>query len=226
MTTPRTALLALLLAALPAVGRAADVPLPPPPAGTTLAPAAPSPASVPGRYTLALQAGFLAQGGIGSPALQVDVGRHWRTLKGIQLELHLPVRVARPHWEGSLTRTYSDPFLGTYEEDVGTTEDTQWIFEATPSVRAGLPVAQGLAVHLQLGVGLAVTAEEHYEDEQFIGRTTDTQLVLAPTLQAALGLTWKLGDRLDLVFQPLILGARAKAYGATLSALWGLSYRL
>lgn len=213
MTTPRTALLALLLAALPAAGRAADVPLPPPPAGTNLAPAA-----APGRYTVALQAGFLAQGGIGSPALQIDVGRDWRTLKAFRLELHLPVRVARPHWEGSIEDASGFP--------VGTTEDTQWIVEAAPSIRAGLPVAQGLAVHLQLGVGLAVTAEEHFEDEQFIGRTTDTQLVLAPSLQMALGLTWKLGDRLDLVFQPLVLGARAKAYGATLSALWGLSYRL
>lgn len=212
MTIQRTALLALLLAA-PAAGRAADVPLPPPPAGTTLAPA-----GAPGRYTVALQAGFLAQGGIGSPALQIDVGRDWRTLKAFQLGLHLPVRVARPHWEGSIDDASGFP--------VGTTEDTQWIVEATPSIRAALPVATGLAVHLQLGVGLAVTAEEHYEDEEFIGRTTDTQLVLAPTLQAALGLTWKLGDRLDLVFQPLILGARAKADGSTLSALWGLSYRL
>lgn len=214
MKTPRTALLALLLAVLsPAAARGADVPLPPPPPGTTLAPASP-----PGRHTVALHAGFLAQGGIGSPALQFDVGRDWITWKRFQLELHLPVRVARPHWEGSIYDASGFP--------VGTTEDTQWIFEAAPSIRAGLPVAPGLALHLQLGVGLALTSEEHVEDETFVGVTTDRQLVLAPSLQAALGLTYRLGEKLSVVFQPLVLGARAKADGSTLSALWGLSYRL
>jgi len=222
VTTSRTTLLVLLAAALtPLAGRAADVPLPPPPAGTVLQPTIPS-----GRgYRLAFLGGFLAQGGFASPNLQVDVGRDYTPAKWTRgrLELHLPIRVARPHWEDAITVT--DP-ITLAPTTLGTTEDTVWIFEGIPSGRLVLPVAPGLALHVEAGVGLAVTYERHLEDEVFVGRTTERKLVLAPTINAALGLTYRMSDRLDVVFQPIVLGRRARADGGTFSALWGLSYRL
>lgn len=223
MTLKRPALLVLLLSTLaPVAGRAADVPLPPPPAGTSLY--GPS-----GRtFKVAFLGGFLAQGEIGSPSLAVDVGMvatpaKWKKL---QLEWHVPVRVARPHWESVLFRTFTDPYYGTYEEEVGTTEDTVWLGEALASGRLLLPVAPGFALFAEAGVGLAFTVEKHVEDELFVGVTTKRQLVLAPSIQASIGLTYKLGERLDVIFQPIALGRRAKSDESTFSALWGLSYRL
>lgn len=206
------AALALLLATLsPAAAGAADLPPSSPPPGTT------SP-SRPGRdYKLALLAGFLAQGEVGSPSLQIDVGRvstpsRWTR---VELEWHVPVRVARPHWTGELTVPSS-----------GTTEDTVWIGEALANGRLLFPVAPGFKLFVEAGVGLALRVEEHVEDQTYVGRSTDRQLVLAPSAQAAVGLTWALGERLDLVFQPAAFGVRAKADTSTFSALWGLSYRL
>lgn len=217
MTLKRPALLALLLSTLaPAAGRAADVPLPPPPAGTSLSSYGPS-----GRtFKVAFLGGFLAQGEIGSPSLAVDVGMvatpaKW---KKVQLEWHLPVSVARPHWEGFL--------YDASGFDSGTTEDTVWLGEALAAGRLLLPVAPGLALYAQAGVGLAFTSEEHVEDETFVGVTTDRKLTLAPSVQAALGLTYELGERLDVVFQPVAIGRRAESDESTFSALWGLSYRL
>lgn len=224
MTILRTALLGFLLSLAPGA-LAFDVPLPPPPSGTALQPAATTP---PGSYSVGLSAGFLSQGGVASAMLQVDVGRRLdlEALKRVRLEVHLPVRVARPEWTGTITETVIDPFLGPITSDVGTSEDRIWIFEAIPTARLVVPAVQRLALHAEVGVGLAVTSERHVEDVAFIGRTTDTSLVLAPTIHFALGLTWQLGERLDLVFQPVALGRRAKADAGTFSALWGLSYRL
>jgi hypothetical protein len=222
VTIHRTAPLALLLSVLaPAASRAVDVPLPPPPSGTLLQ----SP-SLSGRgYTLAFLGGFLAQGSAGSPSIQVDVGRDATPEKWTRgrFELHLPVRLARPDWSGSITMT--DP-LTRETTKLGTTEDSVWIVEAIPSGRLVLPVAQGFAVHAEVGVGLAVTFERHVRDEAFVGRTTERKLVLAPSINAAIGLTYQLSDRMDVVFQPVMLGRRAKADASTFSALWGLSYRL
>lgn len=220
MTTQRTALLALLLSALsPVAARAADVPLPPPPAGTSL-----QASTAPLRgYTFGLLAGFLAQGDVASASLGVDVGRdvHIAKLRRAKVELHLPVRLSRPAWSGSITQ-----LVGPTMTTIGSTEDTVWIAEGAPSARLSLPVAAGLAIHVQAGVGLAVTYEEHIRDEAFAGRTTERKLVLAPSIQGAVGLTYQLGERLEVVFQPLAVGARAKADDTTFSALWGLSYRL
>jgi opacity protein-like surface antigen len=216
VTFHRTSLLALLLAVAPVAGRAADVPLPPPPAGTSL-----DDGGSPGRaFKLAVLGGFLAQGEIGSPSLAVDLGMvatppSWRR---VQLEWHLPIRVARPHWEGILFDSVGDPN--------GTTEDTIWLGEALASARLLVPVATGFSLFAEAGVGLAFTSEEHVEDETFVGVTTDTKLVIAPSFQGSIGLTYALSERLDVVFQPVAFGRRAKADESTLSALWGLSYRL
>lgn len=230
MTTSRTALLSFVLLGLsPISARAVDVPLPPPPPGVALQPAAPAPLS---GYSIGLSAGLLAQGDVASACLQLDVGRKadLPRLKRIQIEWHLPIRAARPQWDGTLSRTITTPLPGLppiiTSETVGTTKDTNWIFEAIPSARAILPVAPGFALHVDAGVGLAVTAETHVEDEIYVGHTTTRKLVIAPSVNVALGLTYQLGDRLDVVFQPLVFGRRAKADAATYSALWGLSYRL
>jgi hypothetical protein len=181
-------------------------------------------------YKVALLGGFLAQGDVASASLQLDVARpaDFPTLKRIQIEWHLPIRTARPQWDGTLTRTVTTP---TYppivtSEPVGTSKDTNWIVEAIPSARAILPVAPGFALHVEVGVGLAVTAETHVEDEINVGHTTKRKLVVAPSVNAAMGLTYQLTQGLDVVFQPLVLGRRAKADASTFSALWGLSYSL
>ena len=225
MTTPRTALLALLLSALPPLAaRAADVPLPPTPSGTALQ------GGVPRTYKLAVLGGFLSEGDVSSLSLQVDIARvatpaGWTR---VEFEWHLPIRGGRTMWDGVLTRTVTLPTSPptSYQEPVGTTDDTVWLFEATPSARLILPVGPGFALHAEAGVGLALTRVTHIEDEQFIGHTTERKLVLAPTVRFALGLTYKLGERLDVVFQPVALARRSSADGATFSALWGLSYRL
>lgn len=230
MTTQRSALPALVLSLLlPAAGRAADVALPPPPEGTVLQP---TPVSASG-YKVALLGGFLAQGDVASASLQLDVARpaDFPTLKRIQIEWHLPIRAARPQWDGTLSRTITTP---TYpgsppivtSEPVGTSKDTNWIVEAIPSARASVPVVPGFALHVEVGVGLAVTAETRVEDEINVGHTTTRKLVIAPSVNAALGLTYQLAQGLDVVFQPLVIGRRAKADASTFSALWGLSYRL
>lgn len=229
MTTQRSALPALILSLLlPAAGRAADVELPPPPEGTVLQPSCPLPRG----YKLALLGGFLAQGDVASASLQLDVARaaDFPDLKRIRIEWHLPIRTARPQWDGTLTRTVSTPTYGgppiVTSEPVGTSKDTNWIVEAIPSARASLPVATGFALHVEVGVGLAVTAETHVEDEINVGHTTTRKLVIAPSVNAALGLTYQIADGLDVVFQPFVLGRRAKADASTFSALWGLSYSL
>jgi hypothetical protein len=225
VTIHRSALLALLLSVLaPAASRAVDVPLPPPPPGTNLQ------AST-GGYKVALLGGFLGQGDVASASLQLDVARRadFPQLKRIAVEWHLPIRVARPQWDGALTRTIVVPIAyggGAIQETVGTTKDTNWIFEGIPSARAILPIVPGFAIHAEVGIGLAVTAETHVEEEFHVGHTTTRKLVVAPSVSAAFGLTYQIGDRLDVVFQPLVFGRRAKADASTFSALWGLSYRL
>jgi len=227
VTIQRTALVALFLSTLaPVAARAADVGLPPPPTGTTLQPGG----GAPGRYKLAVLGGFVTEGEVASPSLQLDLGRmatpsKW---KRFQLEWHLPVRVGRPQWDGTLTRTEvvsTFPPVATTVA-VGTTKDTVWLFEAIPTARLILPLAPGFSLHVEAGVGLSQTVETRLEDEIYVGRTEKTKLILSPMIRGAVGLTYQLGDRLEAVLQPVALGRRAGADASSFSALWGLSYRL
>jgi hypothetical protein len=220
VTIQPTALKAILLLSLaPAAVRAADVALPPPPAGMALQPDA----GVRRAYKLAVLGGFVTEGDVASGSLQLDLARvatpaSW---KRVQLEWHLPVRVGRPQWDGTLLRT-----RGGVEDVAGTTKDTVWLFEAIPTARLILPVAPGFALHLEGGVGLSQTVETRVEDEIYVGRTQKTTLVLAPIVRGAVGLTYQLSDRLEAVLQPVALGRRAGTDTSSFSALWGLSYRL
>lgn len=232
MKTFRILALALGLVALstlsPAASRAADVPLPPPPGGTSLQPGAGA-----RTYKLALMGGFLDQGGAASGSIQIDVGlvatpRNWNRF---QLEWHLPVRLARPQWDGRLSRVVGRPFpLPSYAVDVGTTKDTVWVAEAVATARLILPVAPGFALHVEAGAGLSQTVQTHVEDEIYVGRTSTRKLVFAPALRGAIGLTYKATDRLELVLQPAVLGTRLgtddSSFDSSFSALWGVSYRL
>jgi hypothetical protein len=145
-----------------------------------------------------------------------------------EFEWHLPIRGGRRQWDGVLTRTVVLPTYPptSYQEPVGTTDDTVWLFEALPSGRIAIRIAPGFALHAEAGVGLSMTYENHAQDQIFIGNTRERKLVLAPAARFALGLTYKIGDRLDLVLEPVELVRRTSADGATFSALWGLSYRL
>jgi hypothetical protein len=230
VTTSRTILLALLLsalapaAALSADSRYADVPLPPPPPGTVLR-SGTSPT-----YRIAVLAGFLSEGSDSSPSLQVDLAREatpaaWTRAR---LEWHLPIRGGRLQWHGVLTQTVALPTYppSSYQKPVGTTDDAIWLFEAVPSARLVVPVAPGFALHAEAGIGLSLTSETHAEEQVFVGHTSTRKLVLAPAIRFAVGLTYRIGDRLDVVMQPLALARRSSGDGATFSALWGLSYRL
>jgi hypothetical protein len=212
------------MVARPADSRYADVPLPPPPPGTVLQ------SSTPAAYRFALLAGFLSEGSASSPSLQVDFAREatpaaWTRAR---FEWHLPIRGGHLRWQGVLTRTVVLPTYppSTFQEPVGTTDDAIWLFEAIPTGRLVVPVAPGFAVHAEAGVGLSLTSERHAEDQPFVGRTSTRKLVLAPAIRFALGLTYRLGDRLDVVMQPVALARRSSADRATFTALWGLSYRL
>lgn len=217
MKTLRTALPLLLATVLPAAAVAVD-PAPPPPVGAGRA------------YKLAVLGGFLAHDDVGSPSVQLDVARDatpgkWRRL---QLEWHLPIRLGRPHWEGTLTRSVPLPTVppSTTQEEVGTTEDTVWILEAVPSARLIVPIVPGFSIHVEAGLGLSQTVETHVEDQIYVGRTETRTLELAVAVRAAVGVTYRLGERLDLVLQPAAFGARLGAGESNFSALWGLSYRL
>jgi hypothetical protein len=218
-------LLALLVSATPP--RAApsdDVPLPPPPPGTVLQ------ASTSPTYRLAVLAGFLSEGSVSSPSLQLDLSRaatpaSWTRA---QLEWHLPVRAGHLQWDGVLMQTVTLPTYPptSYQQPVGTSRDTVWLLEAMPSARLILPVAPGFALHAEGGIGLSLTSETHVEDQAFVGQTRERKLVLAPAIRVALGLTYRIGDRLDLVMQPVAFARRSSSDSATFSAHWGLSYRL
>ncbi len=225
MKTLRPYVLALLAILLPAAAHAVDVPLPPPPSGTSLQPGASS-----GRtYKLAVMGGFLSQE-VASPTLQLDVGlvatpASW---KRFELEWHLPIRVGRPKWDGMLTRTIVYPSVPPVvtEEPVGTTQDTVWLFEAIPTARLILPAAPGFSIHVEAGLGLSQTVEDHIEDQIYVGRTETRTLVFAIGFRAAIGLSYAVSDRLELLMQPFVLGSRLGAGDSNFSALWGLSYRL
>jgi hypothetical protein len=218
-----TPLLLLLAVAAPAAG---DVPLPPPPPGATLQPGE----GAPRVQAFALLAGFLSQRDVASPCLQLDFARD-ATPPGwtrAALEWHLPIRVARPDWDAGLTRTVVVPVAyggGSYLEPVGTTHDTVWLVEAIPTARVVFPAAKGFSFHAEAGLGLSQSAARHVEDEVFVGHTVTRKLVLAPALRVAAGLSYRVGEKLELVMQPFALGRRLFTHDSSFSALWGLSYR-
>lgn len=225
MTIVPTVLLAFLVSAPPRpAAPAGDVPLPPPPPGTVLLASA-SPA-----YRLAVLAGFASEGSVSSPSLQLDLSRaatpaNWTRA---QLEWHLPVRGGHLRWDGVLTQTVvlSTSPPTSYQRPVGTTNDRIWLIEAIPSARLVVPAAPGFALHVEAGVGLALTSETHVEDQDFVGRTRERKLVLAPAVRFALGLTYRIGDRVEVVMQPIAFARRSSSDSATFSAHWGLSFRL
>lgn len=224
MTIVPAVLLALLVSAPPrATARSDDVPLPPPP-GTVLQ------ASTSPTYRLAVLAGFLSEGSESSPSLQLDLSRSatpaaWTRA---QFEWHLPVRAGHLKWQGALTQTVVLPTYPptSYQETVGTTDDSIWLLEAIPSARLVVPAAAGFALHVEAGVGLSVTSETHVEDQDFMGRTRERKLVLAPAIRFALGLTYRIGNRVEVVMQPIAFARRSSSDNATFSAHWGLSFRL
>jgi hypothetical protein len=221
----RIAPLAFLLATLvPALAAGADIPLPPPPSGTALQGGGVR------SYKFAVLGGFLSQSDVASATVELDLGLvstppGW---KRVQFEWHLPVRAGRPKWDGTLSRTVLVSAVPpvTTTEPVGTTRDTVWLVEAIPSARLILPVATGFALHIEAGIGLSQSVETHIEDQIYVGRTEVRKLVLAPIVRGAIGLTYRMGERLDLVMEPFVLGSRIGTGDSSFSALWGISYRL
>lgn len=227
----RAALAAALLAALggarPASAQSrADVPLPPPPAGTTMRPAEPlaSPAPSSGPSWLGVSAGAFASFDRGqSPAVELDYGfaRTPPSWTRFQLEWHLAVAAARPKDEVALTR-----LVGTAPVASGYDRVTAIVAQVVPYARIRWAVVPGFAFVLDGGAGVAQSVEKLERAETFVGASKETKNVTGLSVRVGVGVSVDLSERTRLVFEPL---AAALLLGPSYSAFTpsiGLAYRL
>jgi len=217
-------------AAKPALGATerADVPLPPPPAGTARVAAAPASSGT----WLALSVGAFAAFDRGQSVTgQVDYGFE-RTPPGwsrLQLEWHLVAAVARPSADTQLTRTelVAASFPPAYRQvPTGSEHATALVAEIAPTARLRLPLSSGFALFTDAGVGIVQTIEKYERNETFVGTSTTTKNVTGLSLRTALGLSVDVGERVRLVFEPLafdlLLGTDYSAFTPNI----GVAYRL
>lgn len=197
----------------------ADVPLPPPPAGTRLEHRG---------ATLAVGVGPWVGFSTGSAvAVHVDYGFP-RTPAGwsrVELEYRLAVMMARPSYDKGLTSTVVAPFpvLST-TIDVGTKKTRAWVVEAVPTARLRLPLGPNFAVFADGGVGLAQSVERSEANQTFAGTTVKTQNVTGLVLRLGGGASFDVGERLRILFLPVALsleiGPGYGAYTPTLAAAY------
>jgi hypothetical protein len=200
---------------------AAEVPLPPPPQGTRLE-----------RRGATLGVGFGPWAGFGtgkSLAAHVDYGFP-RTPVGwsrLELEYRLAVMVSRPSKDTTLTRTIVSPFtLTTAQIDTGVESTHVWLFEAVPTARLRLPFGPRFALLADGGLGLAQTVERYESDETFVGHTVRTKNVTGLVVRIAGGASLDVGERLRLLFLPVVLSFEiGPKYGGYAPSL-GVAYRM
>lgn len=199
----------------------AEVPLPPPPQGTRLERRG---------ATLGVGVGPWAGFGTGkSLAAHLDYGFP-RTPVGwsrLELEVRLAVMVSRPSKDTALTRTVVSPYTLTATQiDVGVENARAWLFEAVPTARVRLPFGPSFALVADGGVGLAQTLERIESDQTFIGHEVRTKNVTGVVVRLGGGATLDVGERLRLVFLPVVLdfliGPKYGGYAPTL----GVAYRM
>jgi hypothetical protein len=228
----RAALSAVLLVALggarpaSAQSRRADVPLPPPPVGTTrVEPVLADPAPSRGPSWIGLSVGAFAAFDRGqSPAVDLDYG-FARTPSGWtrwQLEWHLAVSAARPTDETVITRLDA----GGASLVSGFDKATVFVAQVVPYARVRYPFVPGFALVVDAGAGVVQTIEKYEHQETFVGASTQTKNVTGLSLRAGLGVSVDLSERTRLVFEPLayalLLGTDYSAFTPTI----GLAYRL
>jgi hypothetical protein len=227
----RVALAAALLCALGGARAASaqsyrpEVPLPPPPAGTTARPAelaSPAPAS--GPSWLGVSAGAFASFDRGqSPAVELDYGfaRTPPAWTRWQLEYHVAVAAARPKDELSLFR-----LEGTTPVASGFDRLTAIVAQVVPYARARYPFVPGFALVLDGGVGVVQSIEKLERTETFVGASKETKNVTGLAVRAGVGVSVDLSERTRLVFEPLafalLLGLDYSAFTPSI----GLAYRL
>jgi hypothetical protein len=195
----------------------ADVPLPPPPAGTRLEHRG---------ATLGVALGPWAAFDTGkSIAAHLDYGFP-RTPPGwsrLELEYRLAVMVSRPSEDTPLTRTTLPPFG---QMDVGVKRTRVWLFEAVPTARLRLPVGPAFALVADGGLGLAQTLERYESEETFVGHTVKTRNVTGLVLRVGGGASLDVGERLRVVFLPVALSLQlGPGYGGYAPSL-GIAYRM
>lgn len=207
-----TALAAVLLSAAPAAraqSRAATVPLPPPPAGTTLV-RAERPAR-PGFEVAALLGGAKPQGGGDvQPLLRLDASFPVTTTQaGLDVYAVLPTRLV-----------YLVP-LNVPGGDVSGVE-----IEVTPSARVVLPLRAGqVSLRCDAGVGVGFAWTRTKTDLTFLGEQTRADQTTRYLLRVGLGLEFALPRGTRLTLEPLSLGYDLDG-GADWSFLAGASFRL
>ncbi len=187
----------------------AAVPLPPPPVGTALLPAAPPRAlRVGGLVGLSTPSG---NGGDPSILLQLDAAIPWRTTAaGVALSWALPVRTVF---------LQSDDAIGLKSGGMSV--------EATPALRASVPLRAGstLAFRTDVGVGAVARWTWAETDVTFVGRRTDTDQTVTGIVRVGFALDWAMKPGVVLAFEPLSFG-----YDLEGNADWnlaaGLSVRL
>jgi hypothetical protein len=208
---PRTfrALVALSLLAPAAASAAprAAVPLPPPPAGTSLV----QPASRP--FLVGASVGRdnpLGNGGDGATVLAAEVSTPWRTTAGgVTLGWALELRSFLP------SKTVSSG-LGS-----GATG-----LEATPTLRASVPLGRStVALRTQLGVGAVARWTWAQVDTRFVGRRTVTGSEATGLVRAGLALDWRVRPSLTVAIEPLSLGFDLRGNADWIFAA-GATYRL
>lgn len=203
----------------PAAPRAAraDVPLPPPPAGTRLERRG---------ATLGIAVGPWAAFDTGkSLAAHLDYG-FLRTPAGwsrLELEYRLAVMISRPSEDTTLSRTTLPPFG---QIDVGVKRTRVWLLEAVPTARLRYPVGPAFALVADGGLGLAQTLERYESEETFVGHTVKTRNVTGLVLQFGGGASLDVGERLRILFLPVALSFQlGPGYGGYAPSL-GIAYRM
>jgi hypothetical protein len=206
------------------VAAATAIPLPPPPAGTTL-----QRRSTEGWLGLAVgpHAAFSSGDSI---ALHADYGvlrtpAGWRRLT---LEYRLAFLLARPEDETALTRFIPSPYGPSYpgtQVPSGVERARAWVVEVVPTARVRV-AWEKFALFADGGLGLVQTLERYEREESFVGRSERTENVTGLVLRAGAGMSFDLSPRTRLLLQPLAfsfqIGPELSAYTPSL----GLSYRL
>ncbi len=203
----------------PAPARSA-VPLPPPPAGTSLR------RREGGDLTVGVGAWAALDRGE-SPAFHLDYGVR-RTPAGwsrAELEWRLAVMLARPSEETGLSRTVTPPFGSPYTTSAGSEDMRVWLVEVVPMARIQRRLARGFSVHADAGLGLAQTLETYDRREMFAGQTVERRNVTGPVLRLAAGLALDLSPRTALRFVPFSLSFHLGSDFSGFAPFFGLSFR-
>jgi hypothetical protein len=169
--------------------RAAPVPLPPPPAGTAL-----SPRQDGRRFEMSALLGLASprgNGGDASLALTGVAALPWRTTSsGIALSWALPVRT-----------------ILLAADEVAGVESGGLALEATPGVRASIPLGRSKAsFRTDAGIGVAARWTWVETEVTYVGRRTETSNDVTGVVRLGFSLDYALRPGVQLAVEPLSFG--------------------